>query len=151
MPRVLTFRPATPADLSAIEALLTAAGLPVEGVRDHMSGFLLAEDLTGLAGVAAIEGYGKQGLLRSVAVREDHRGTGLGVQLTRALIDRARHSGLSTLVLLTTTAEHFFPKFGFVRISREEVPLDVFASREFQGACPACAVVMQLDLAGVNA
>jgi amino-acid N-acetyltransferase len=45
--------------------------------------------------------------------------------------------------LLTTTAAEWFPRFGFVRTTREAVPMAVTASVEFQGVCPASAVVMQ--------
>ena len=50
--------------------------------------------------------------------------------------------GLTPLYLLTTTAEDFFPRFGFSRITRQEVPESVRASVEFRSACPASAVVM---------
>ena len=36
-------RPADPADLIAIERLLTASGLPLDGVRDALDGFVVAE------------------------------------------------------------------------------------------------------------
>jgi amino-acid N-acetyltransferase len=49
--------------------------------------------------------------------------------------------------LLTTTAERFFPRFGFEEIARDEVPASVQASVEFQSACPASAIVMRKRLA----
>ncbi|MBV9947898.1 MAG: GNAT family N-acetyltransferase, partial [Myxococcales bacterium] len=45
--------------------------------------------------------------------------------------------------LLTTTADSFFPRFGFQHIAREDVPPELRASRELQGACPASAIVME--------
>ena len=50
--------------------------------------------------------------------------------------------GAKALYLLTTTAESYFPSFGFAPTSREAVPEDVRATAEFQGACPASAAVM---------
>jgi amino-acid N-acetyltransferase len=50
--------------------------------------------------------------------------------------------------LLTTTAEAFFPHFGFERIERAAVPPRIQNSREFHGACPASATVMCLPLRG---
>ena len=44
---------------------------------------------------------------------------------------------------LTTTAERFFPRFGFERITRDDVPASVQASIEFREACPASATVMR--------
>ncbi len=49
-------------------------------------------------------------------------------------------------VLLTTTAEDWFPRFGFVRIARDAVPAALHASAELRGACPASAAVMQKPL-----
>jgi amino-acid N-acetyltransferase len=48
--------------------------------------------------------------------------------------------------LLTTTAEAFFPKFGFEQIQRIDVPISLQASVEFQSACPASAIVMRKRL-----
>jgi amino-acid N-acetyltransferase len=47
---------------------------------------------------------------------------------------------------LTTTAEHFFPKFGFERIARADVPSSVQRSVEFTSVCPASATVMRKPL-----
>jgi amino-acid N-acetyltransferase len=74
------------------------------------------------------------------------RGSGLGERLVRELLARARASAVQELVLLTTTAEHWFPRFGFERIERSAAPSVLQASEEFKGACPASAVVMRLHL-----
>jgi amino-acid N-acetyltransferase len=66
--------------------------------------------------------------------------------LTEAALTVAKHRGSHTAFLLTTTAENFFPKLGFERIPRDEVPASVQASVEFQSACPASAVVMRKRL-----
>jgi amino-acid N-acetyltransferase len=49
--------------------------------------------------------------------------------------------------LLTTTAEGFFPRFGFEAVRHADVPASVQASVEFQSACPASAIVMRKRLA----
>jgi amino-acid N-acetyltransferase len=67
--------------------------------------------------------------------------------LTEAALDLARNRGVDTAFLLTTTAATFFPKLGFERISRADVPESVQASVEFQSACPDSAVVMRKRLA----
>lgn len=48
--------------------------------------------------------------------------------------------------LLTTTAEHYFPRFGFACVSRDSVADAVKASPEFKGACPASAIAMRKSL-----
>ena len=60
----------------------------------------------------------------------------------------AREHGVENVFLLTTTAEGFFPKFGFALIQRNDVPRSVQSSVEFHSACPASAVVMRKVLAG---
>ncbi len=140
------FRAAAAADWPAIAALLTAARLPLAGAADQMGSFLLACKDGALVGVAALERYEGTALLRSVAVAESERGQGLGQKLTRILLDQARNEGRQSVVLLTETAAGFFPRFGFRPVARAAVPAAVQASVEFQGACPASATVMRLDL-----
>src|SRR5688572_28172601 len=105
-----TIRVAAPDDWDAIAALLTAAALPLDGAREHLTGFLVAEGGGAIVGCAAVERYGEVGLLRSVAVRASERGTGVGGRLVEHAIAGAASRGVSTLVLLTTTAERFFPR-----------------------------------------
>ena len=140
-----TIRPARPADWPAIASLLARYDLPFDGAQDHLACFGVAEDAQGaIIGAAAVEPYGDAGLLRSVVVAE--RLHGLGGDLVRWSMARARDSGVKTLVLLTTTAPDYFPRFGFRQVTRDDVPPAVRASAEFQGSCPASAVVMQLDI-----
>lgn len=142
----VTIRTARPSDVSSVRRLLTEATLPVAGVPDSLEHFLVAEREGVLVGAIGLEPYGTAALLRSAVVHPDLRGTGLGESLVRALIDDARRARVGALVLLTTTAAEWFPRFGFTRITRAEVPVELHASEELRGACPASAVVMQLAL-----
>ncbi len=45
--------------------------------------------------------------------------------------------------LLTETAEPFFVRFGFERVSREEAPPQLRASEEFRCLCPESAAFMR--------
>ena len=140
-------RPARPEDLPAALALLNAARLPAEGVAEHFSHFLLIWDAHGLAGMVGQEPHGDAALLRSLAVRPDARGLGLGQALTQSLLARARSRGIQRVFLLTETASGFFPRFGFHAIPRESVDEAVRNSVEFRSACPQSAVCMRLHLA----
>jgi amino-acid N-acetyltransferase len=135
-------RPAEPSDLAAIQRLLTVSGLPLDGVRDALDGFVVAQSNDGLVGVAGLEVCCDNALLRSVAVLPDWRSHGLGRALVTRVISDAEARGIRALYLLTTTAEHYFPTFGFERIARSEVPADIQETAEFQTACPASATVM---------
>jgi amino-acid N-acetyltransferase len=147
--RCVQLRTATAADLPAVLALLGRTGLPTEGVvSDVLPDFVIAEDEGTLVGVVGLEVYRESALLRSAAVEESWRGSGVG----RALIDRAlalaQERGIRDVFLLTTTAEHYFPRFGFACVGPESVPDGVRASAEFQGACPSTAVIMRKSVGG---
>ena len=89
-----------------------------------------------------MEERGGYGLLRSVAVDQSWRSRGLGRELVERAIASGEIRGLKSLYLLTTTAERYFPTFGFAPTTRDTVPDALRQSAEFQGACPASAVVM---------
>jgi amino-acid N-acetyltransferase len=139
-------RAANAGDREAVEALLAASGLPTDGVAEHFGSFLVAEQGGRIVGAVGVELYGRDALLRSVVVAKEARSAGLGMTLTRRAIDEARARGVRTLYLLTTTAETFFPRAGFVSVSRDEVPRGVQASRELNGACPASSTLMRREV-----
>jgi len=138
--------PARPADLDAILALLRDSALPVDGLSGHLATTLVYRDGDRIVGSAALEVYRDGALLRSVAVAPGLQRSGLGRTLTEAAIDLARERGVPALFLLTTTADGYFPRFGFERIERTQVPATVRESVEFTSACPASAVVMRKTL-----
>ena len=142
----MNIRAATVADWPSVSALLSEAKLPLVGVREHFHEFLVATEGEVVVGCVGLEHYGTSALLRSLVVAPAHRASGIGAALADACVERARASGVTSLVLLTETAEKFFARRHFVRSDRGSVPVTVHASREFQGACPASAVVMVREL-----
>lgn len=145
------FRSATIGDANAVIELLNAANLPTAGVDDMFahdaSQFLIATDKGDVLAVAGIEVCCNNALLRSVAVREDWQRKGLGQTLVKRAVCEAEARGIQALYLLTMTSEHYFPRFGFEIISRDQVPREVAATLEFTSACPASATVMAKVLA----
>ena len=144
----MNIHPATANDLPDILALLKASALPVAGIERHVEtgGALVARDSERLLGCAAVEVYGQAGLLRSVAVEAERRGEGLGERLTNVALEMARKRGVRDIYLLTTTASHFFPRFGFTAIPRAELDPALEQSEELRGACPASALAMRAVL-----
>lgn len=133
-------------DLAGVLTLLERHGLPVDGAS-AMGDSLVVARLNGrIVGAAGLELYAEGALLRSVVVDVGLQGRGLGQQLTEAALALARARNEPTVFLLTTTADRFFSRFAFERISREDVPDSVRRSVEFQSACPASAVVMRKQL-----
>ena len=139
--------PATAADLGRVLELLEHNHLPRADIERHVDSLLVAREGTRIIGCAAVEVYGKAGLVRSVAVDLPHRGLGLGIQLTEAILALARSRGLKTVYLLTETAQGFFPRFGFRSVRREDVDPAVRRSVEFTSACPDTAHAMRAELA----
>ena len=70
---------------------------------------LVARNDEQIVGTAALEMYADGALLRSVAVEPHLQGRQLGHQLTDAALHLASSRGATTVFLLTTTAERFFP------------------------------------------
>jgi amino-acid N-acetyltransferase len=140
-------RPASGEDHGAVVGLLDAAGLPLAGLIPALTDFFVAEQDGRVVGAVGLEGYGPDALLRSAVVDPAARGSGIGVALVERVLEHARQRGILAIYLLTTTAEHYFPRFGFQRIEREAVPEAVKASVEFREACPASAAVMRMEVA----
>jgi len=146
----MQIRSATSKDLPAVEQLLRHSELPTVGVKDFINDFLVAEAGNDIVGVVGMEYCCNYGLLRSTAVAPEWRSKGVARQLVEQIIARAESRGTNALYLLTTTAERYFPSFGFEKTTRDAVPPEIQATDEFRGACPASATVMSRQLAGVR-
>ena len=133
-------------EADAIRVLLRENALPTDDLDAARIGFVVAVDDRGLLGVGGIEAFGDAGLLRSLAVRSDQRGNGLGARLVGALEAQARMEGLAQLALLTTTAAPFFAARGYREIARVAMPDALQASAEFRSLCPASATCMLKSL-----
>jgi len=142
------FRHAVPSDWKAIRTLLAENKLPLEGARDHLGAFIVAQDETGLMACGGLELYGPAALLRSVAVKKDHRGKRLGQKLLAELYAEAVKERVEVLVLLTDTAKEYFRHLGFKVVPRADLPSAVTESAEFKGACPDTAIAMVMNLSG---
>jgi amino-acid N-acetyltransferase len=133
---------ASDVDRPSILQLLRAAELPIDGRAEHLNAAFVARDGAAIVGCSALEIYADGALLRSVVVAPAARGRGVGQRLTAAAVTLAQSVGMPAVYLLTTSAESYFPKFGFVHVTREQVPASVKQSIEFRSACPASAIVM---------
>jgi amino-acid N-acetyltransferase len=126
-------------DQTAIEALLAANQLPNAGLELALGTAVVARADGRVVGCAAVEPYDRVGLLRSVCVAPDRRGTGLGRRLVEHAEAIAATRGMTELFLLTETAAEWFPRLGYERRSREAAPPALLGSPEFTGACPDSA------------
>lgn len=118
-PLDLSFRVATLADLPAMSALLESAGLPAREIEPFVGTFMVAETAGGILGVGGLEIRDDTAVLRSVAVDDAMRGTGVGRTLARQLISLAVSARVADIYLFTGDAHGFWRRLGF-----EDITLD---------------------------
>ena len=89
---------------------------------------------------------GEYALLRSIVVASEFRSKGLAARLTEFFIAEASARHLQALFLLTETASRYFFRFGFETAERNEAPVTIRETRQFDALCPDSAAFMRLDL-----
>lgn len=133
--------------LEAALRLLQDARLPTEDLTEaHVEHFFFAGPAAHPTGLVGLEIFGDVALLRSLVVSEARRGRGDGQRLLEHAERQARFRGVRHVYLLTTTAEPFFAKRGYVRTPRDAAPAAIRATREFAGICPASSAFMAKPL-----
>jgi N-acetylglutamate synthase-like GNAT family acetyltransferase len=133
----------SPPSLRGAIALLRSAGLPVSDLTAaHLSNFYYSGSVAEPDGIIGLELYGTQALLRSLVVAVSMRSTGLGSALLHHAESHARRAGMQSIYLLTTTAELFFSRRGYVLTHRDDAPGSIRGTREFADICPASSAFM---------
>jgi amino-acid N-acetyltransferase len=141
-------RPASEDDRPLVAGLLAEARLAaLDDAAQFGSQYVVALDAQGrLAGVAGLEVYGSDALLRSVAVAPDARSNGLGRRLTEDRLAWAEEHGITQAFLLTTDARLYWERFGFVEVGRSDAPPGIRSSTQWAGGCSASATSMRKAL-----
>ncbi len=132
-------RPGTSSDLGAVRALLERSSLPPP--IEWLDGTLVVDDPNrpgDLAATATLQSLDGHRYLRSVVVRADLRGTGLGLLVTASAV---RSAAKRPIYLFTDTAAAFFERLGFEPISHPRLPQAVADAGESQG-CDQGATAM---------
>jgi len=140
-------REAARQDLDEVRQLIRDAGLPDAGLEDQWpKGYVVVKENDRVVASAGLERHGNQALLRSLAVAENVRGTGLGTRLLENRMQAAARSGISRVFLLTTTAADFFRRHGFVDADRASANASIRSSPEFVDVCPTTATCLVREL-----
>jgi amino-acid N-acetyltransferase len=131
----IELRPALPADVRAIDRLVQPLaarqillGKELVVYYEAIQEFLVAVDDDGaVVGCGALHVMWEDlGEVRTLAVSEDARGTGLGRRMLLALLQRARDLGLDRVFCLTFEVD-FFARHGFRTMSPDPLPPEVYA------------------------
>ncbi|MDR5883913.1 arsenic resistance N-acetyltransferase ArsN2 [Caballeronia sp. LZ032] len=135
-------------ELVQIKALLTASGLPATDITEmHLDRFLVVHNPGGaVVASVGLERFADGAMLRSLAVAKEYQNLGLGRLLVLRAEQMAMDEGCAQLWLLTTTADGFFRKRGYIVIDRRAVPEDVRQNTEFSLLCPASAMCLHKQL-----
>jgi N-acetylglutamate synthase-like GNAT family acetyltransferase len=129
------------ADAPQLSAALEAAELPTDDLNDEGRSFFSIEDGGRTIGYGGYEIYGPDVLLRSIVVLPDLRGQGFGRAVTAAVLAEAAKAGGRTAYLLTTTAERFFERDGFMRIERVAAPAAIASTQQATTICSTASML----------
>lgn len=126
----------------AILALLKEHNLPVADLDEKK---ILFACLThqNVVGTGGLEFFSNCALLRSISIKKDLQKRGLGKFIVGELENVVKQHRLNSIFLLTTSAQDFFSKEGYVTVDRAEVPPEIKNTTEFSSICPSSAVVMR--------
>ncbi|MFT2008109.1 arsenic resistance N-acetyltransferase ArsN2 [Pontibacter sp. 13R65] len=133
-------------EIDKIEKLLKTNNLPYEDIISSKVEFITFKSNEALVGCIGIEKYGEDGLLRSLAVGDEYKNTGIGKKLLNELISKCKNEGITKLHLLTTTADKYFAKKGFKYSERTNAPKAILNSKEFLEICPSSSVYMMMEI-----
>lgn len=128
---------------SEIRQLLQSYDLDISDLDENVVELFAYMHHKTLVGVIGIERYQTIGLLRSLAVDREFQQQGIGEQLVSFLIQHCKANNILELFLLTTTADQYFKKHGFVAVNRQAVPREIKLTSQFADLCPVSAVVMK--------
>ena len=96
-------------------------------IYENLQTFQVAELDGRVAGCCALQiVWSNLAEIKSLAVSQDNKGTGLGEALVKAAVRRAGRLGLSRVFVLTMEPE-FFQKLGFQPLERDDLPMKVWS------------------------
>ena len=150
----ITIRPARPTDVPAISRLMsghiadgTLLPRPLGELYQSVREFHVAERNGEVVGCCALRVlWNDLGEVRSLAIRADAQGLGLGRILVSRVVEDARPIGLERVIALTREVT-FFERCGFTIVTRESLPRKVWTDCIHcprRHACDETAVALDL-------
>ena len=133
--------------LTKVSEFLENNDLPYKDItleKSIMFRYLDGDD--NIIGSGGLEFYGPFALLRSIAVRRDLQGKGIGKTIVHDLLEKAKRKKVTAVYLLTETAHDYFSSLRFLDVDRASVPQEIRSSSEFSNVCPTSAACMVCKL-----
>ncbi|MDI6401753.1 arsenic resistance N-acetyltransferase ArsN2 [Balneolaceae bacterium ANBcel3] len=146
----IEYKKATSGDIPMVQKLLMANRLPYQDVVTSGVSFIIALSDGHIIGCIGIEGKDNHALLRSFAVDERYKNKGIGSKLYQRLLAQLSEEKTEMLHLLTTTADGYFKKKGFVRCDRTTAPESIKSTKEFSSICPSDSIYMTLCIKPIS-
>lgn len=126
-------------EIKAVKELLQLSNLPYSDISEAPVHFFGIKENNKLVAIGALEIYGINAILRSLAVHQTHQNHGYGKQMVRFLENKAIEKGIKNLFLLTSTAADFFKKLAYLPQQRDLCPPEILSSSQFRDICPQSA------------
>jgi RimJ/RimL family protein N-acetyltransferase len=133
-------------NITKVQTLLYKVGLPFEDLISSDLFLIIAVENTSVIGSIGLEIKDGHGLIRSFAVASQYQKQGIGSELFSKILKEAKRQKIYTLHLLTTTAEAYFNKKGFIIKNRSDVPMCIQNTSEFSALCSLDSTYMTLDI-----
>ncbi|MGX5732380.1 arsenic resistance N-acetyltransferase ArsN2 [Pseudoxanthomonas beigongshangi] len=142
---MLTIHPVNLDD--SVVNLLHESGLLTSDLEAGLDvAFLGARTQDTLQGCIALERCQDALLLRSLAVAQPYRGSGLGKALVSRAEEKAKADGFRAVYLLTVGASGFFTSRGYKMLDRSDAPAAIRTTSQFSTLCPASSFLMVKEL-----
>ncbi len=139
----LIFVFATTEDEHKIKELLLKCRLHINDIdSEKLKNFILAKVNSKIVGVVGLEIFNDIGLLRSLAVEPSARLKGIGKLLLERIFTFSYQMEIKELFLFTTDADKFFICFGFNKLIREKIPVQIRETSQYNELCPDTAFCM---------
>ncbi|NQY94190.1 MAG: N-acetylglutamate synthase [Campylobacteraceae bacterium] len=133
-------------NIEEITTLLKQNNLPIEDIKElNLKSFFGLYINDTLEGIVGLEVYNEVALLRSLAVGSN-KSFGIGSKLLEHIDYFSKTNNINTLYLLTTTADKYFLKKGFVVENKNKAPKVILNTKEFNSICPDSSIFMKKEL-----
>lgn len=146
----MEYKLASLSDIKEIQNLLKKNSLPFEDLESSMVSLFVSVLNGQIIGCIGVEIKGEDGLLRSFSVTDKYKNQGIGNALFNILVNYSKSENIKKLHLLTTTADGYFSKKGFVKSDRINAPESIQTTTEFSTLCPSSSVYMTLEITDNN-